>query len=158
MAYHTASRSTVAPSFSPTEWDLLVRLPGRVLIAATTVAPDQSRRGVPERLAGIDAIAAGRASPSRLVSDIVAVIYAEQLGDGDPGEFADPRSGIANVLAECRTAARTLENRVSDADAVAYRAWLIDIATIACAGVRGGAATQPAEWRFLADLALALTV
>jgi hypothetical protein len=48
----------------------------------------------------IEAIAAGSASPSRLVSDIVAVIYAEQLGEGDPWEFADPRSGIVNVLAD----------------------------------------------------------
>jgi hypothetical protein len=134
------------------EWDLLVGLPGRVLIAATTVAPDRSSHGVPEVLAGIDAIAAGRTSASRLVSDIVSVIFAEQLGEGDPWEFVDPRSGIANVLAECRTAARTLENRISSTDAAAYRAWLIDIATTACAG------TQPAERRFLADLTLALTV
>jgi hypothetical protein len=154
MAYHTASRSTVAPSFSSAEWDLLVRLPGRVLIAATTVAPDQSRRGVPEGLAGIEAIATGRTSASRLISDIVAVIFAEQLGEGDPWEFADPRSGIANVLVECRVAARTLENRVSSTDAAAYRAWLIDIATTACAG----APAQPVERRFLVDLALALTV
>lgn len=154
MAHHTASRSTVAASFSPMEWDLLVGLPGRVLIAATTVAPDRSRYGVPEGLAGIEAIAAGRASASRLVSDIVAVIFAEQLGEGDPWEFADPRSGIANVLVECRTAAHTLEHRVSGTDAAAYRAWLIDIATAVCAG----APSQPVERRFLVDLALALTV
>jgi hypothetical protein len=158
MPQHATSRSIIASSFPPSEWDLLVRLPGRVLVATTSVVPDGAERGVAEGLAGIEAIAAGRASPSRLVSDVVAAIYAEQVGDDDPWEFADPRSGIASVLAECRAAARTLEDHVSGTDAAAYRDWLVDIATTVCAAGRDVFGTQPAEWRFLTDLALALAV
>ncbi|HEV7896585.1 MAG TPA: hypothetical protein VGP31_01900 [Planosporangium sp.] len=145
-------------SFPQAEWDLLVRLPGRVLIAATSVERDSARYTVADGLAGIEAIAAGRASPSRLLHDVVAAIYAEQVDDTDPGEFADPRSGIASVLADCRTAARTLEERTACADAGAYRDWLVDIAVTVCSAVRAGGRVTPAEQRFLADLSLALTV
>ncbi|MCW2642130.1 MAG: hypothetical protein JWP76_4436 [Dactylosporangium sp.] len=158
MSHHPASRSTIAMSFPPAEWDLLVRLPGRVLIAATAVERDSVRHTVAEGLAGMEAIAAGRASPSRLLRDVVAAIYAEQAGDGDPREFADPRSGIASVLADCWVAARTLEKGASGADAAAYRHWLVDIAVTVCSATRVEGRTTPAERRFLADLSLALTV
>jgi hypothetical protein len=158
MPHSQASRSTIAPSLSPSEWDLLVGLPGRVLIAATSVERDSAKHTVAEGLAGIEAIAAGRASASRLVHDVVAAIYAERIADGDPQEFADRRSGIANVLAECRSAARTLENRATSADAAAYRAWLVDIATTVCSAARIQSQVTLAERRFLTDLSLALTV
>jgi hypothetical protein len=158
MSHHPASRSTIAMSFPPAEWDLLVRLPGRVLIAATAVERNSARHTVAEGLAGIEAIAAGRASPSRLLRDVVAAIYAEQAGDSDPREFADPRSGIASVLADCRVGARTLEKRACGTDAVAYRDWLVDIAVTVCSATRVEGRTTPAEQRFLADLSLALTV
>jgi hypothetical protein len=157
MSHHSASRSTNALSFPPSEWDLLVRLPGRVLIAATSVERDSARHTVADGLAGIEAIAAGRASPSRLPPDVVAAIYAEQIGDTDPWEFADPRSGIASVLADCRVGARILERRATCADATSYRDWLVDIAVTVCSATRGGRIT-PAERRFLADLSLALTI
>jgi hypothetical protein len=89
---------------------------------------------------------------------VVAAIYAEQAGDGDPREFADPRSGIASVLADCWVAARTLEKGASGADAAAYRHWLVDIAVTVCSATRVEGRTTPAERRFLADLSLALTV
>ena len=49
-------------AFAPDEWDLLTRLPARVMIAATSAEPDSDRRTVAEGLAGIDAIAAGKFS------------------------------------------------------------------------------------------------
>jgi hypothetical protein len=156
MPRHPASRSTVALSFPPAEWDLIVQLPGRVLIAATAVERDSVRHTVAEGLAGIEAIAAGRASSSRLLRDVVAAIYAEQVGDSDPREFTDPRSGIASVLADCRVVARTLQRRAADADA--YRDWLVDIAVTVCSATRVAGRMTPAERRFLADLSLALTV
>ncbi|GAA1805351.1 hypothetical protein HC028_03555 [Planosporangium flavigriseum] len=148
----------MALSFPQAEWDLIVRLPGRVLIAATVIERDSVRHTVAESLAGIEAIAAGRASPSRLLRDVVAAIYAEQAGDTDPGEFADPRSGVASVLADCRVAARTLERRASAADAAAYRDWLTDIAVTVCSVARVEGRMTAAERRFLVDLSLALTV
>src|SRR5262249_31368691 len=65
-------------TFSREEWDLLVRLPGRVVIAATSAEPDSPHHSVAEGLAGIDAIAAGRNSASTFVRGVVSAIYAEQ--------------------------------------------------------------------------------
>lgn len=158
MPHQRGSRSTVALSFPPAEWDLIVRLPGRVLVAATAVERDNIGHTVAEGIAGIEAIASGRASPSRLLRDVVAAIYAEQVGDGDPYEFAEPRSGIASVLADCRVAARALARRAPAEDAAAYRNWLVDIAATVCSANRAEGCATPAERRFLADLSLALTV
>jgi hypothetical protein len=158
MSHHPASRSTIAMSFPPAEWDLLVRLPVRVLIAATAVERNSVGHTVAEGVAGIEAIAAGRASPGRLLRDVVAAIYAEQAGDSDPREFADPRSGIASVLADCWVGVRTLERRACTAEAAAYGDWLVDIAVTVCCATRGQGRVTPAERRFLADLSLALAV
>jgi len=141
MPQHHASRSTIAPSFTVREWDLLVGLPGRVLIAATAADPGG---GVETGLAGIEAIASGRARSSRLVQDVVAAIYSERPSDRPPGDD-DP----ATLLADCRAAARTLDRRAPDADAAAYREWLVHIAA--------AAGRLPAVRRFQVDLLLALT-
>jgi hypothetical protein len=143
------------------EWALLVTLPRRVLIAATSAERDSAKHTVAEGLAGIEAIAAGRASPSRLVHDVVAAIYAEPDLDDAPTaeEFTDPEVGIAGVLADCRLAARLLADRVPRADAGAYRDWLTDIATAVCSAARtggifgfGAVTVSPAERRFLDEL------
>jgi hypothetical protein len=160
-------------SFTPDDWALLVRLPGRVLIAATSAERDTPKHTVAEGLAGIEAIAAGRASPSRFVRDLVAAIYAEPdhrpsaaPADELPSaeEFVDPAAGIAEVLAECRTAAGLLSRRLPPEDADAYRGWLTSIATTVCSAARtggvlgfGGATVTEAERRFLVELAGALT-
>lgn len=142
------------------EWELLVTLPGRVVIAATWVQPDRARRTVVEGLAGLDAIAAGRSSASPLVRDVVAAVYHEP--DDRPEEFRRD-AGTAEVMAACREAARLLAGRVDRANADAYRRWLLAIATRVCHAARtggllgiGGAALSPAERRFLAGLTGAL--
>jgi hypothetical protein len=145
---------TTALNFTPTEWGLLVRLPGRVLVAATSAERDSAKHTVAEGLAGIEAIAAGRASPSRLVRDTVAAIYAERDEDVPAAEeFTDPRAGIAAVLAECRTAGRLLGQRTPADDAAAYRRWLTDIARTVCSAARTGGLVSAAEQRFLDELA-----
>jgi hypothetical protein len=141
MPQHHASRSTIAPSFTAVEWDLLVGLPGRVLVAATAADPGG---GVETALAGMEAIASGRAHTSRLVQDVVTAIYSERAADRLPGA-EDP----ATLLTDCRAAARTLDRRAPDADAAAYREWLVHI--VAAAG------RLPAVRRFQVDLLLALT-
>jgi hypothetical protein len=127
-----------------------------VVVAATAVHEDPVHRTVAEGLAGIDAIAAGRASASRLVRDVVAAIYDEDEPDHDP-----PVDG--NLLAACRTAVRLLDERVGRLDADAYRNWLVAIATRVCHAARtggllgvAGAVVSPAERRFLAELTEAL--
>jgi hypothetical protein len=136
-----------------------------VLIAATSAERDNAKHTVAEGLAGIEAIAAGRASTSRLVREVVAAIYAEPDEDVPAAEeFSDPDLGIAGVLAECRAVARLLGERVPPLDAAAYRQWLSDIATTVCAAARsggllgiGGTAISRAERRFLDELARSLT-
>jgi hypothetical protein len=155
-------RRTELP-FSREEWDLLVTLPGRVVVAATSAEPDTARHTVTEGLAGLDAIAAGRASANRLVRTVVAEIYHEAERDEPVGEeFNDPAAGIADVLGTCRSAARVLAGRVSREDADAYRHWLESIAARVCHASRtgglfgfGGYLTSPAERKFLADLGAA---
>ncbi len=158
-------RSSIASAlqFTPAEWHLLVRLPRQVLIAATSAEHDTAKHTVAEGLAGIEAIAAGRASPSRLVRDVVAAIYAEPDDVPVAGELTDPETGIASVLSECRVAAELLADRTPAPDAAAYRAWLSDIATTVCAAARtggllgfGGTPVSEAERLFLDELAAAL--
>jgi hypothetical protein len=164
MSYRSATQARTELPFQRDEWDLLVRLPGRVVVAATSAQPDTARRTVAEGLAGIDAIAAGRASASRLIRDVVAAIYAE-TGDDEPPtaeEFHDRVGGIADVLVGCRAAARVLAERAGREDLDAYRHWLEAIAARVCQAARtggvlglGGQLVTPAEQRFLAELGAA---
>ena len=164
MPHQPVSRPNPTFAFPAGEWDLLVRLPGRVLVAATSAEPDGARQTVAEGLAGIEAIAAGRASPSRLVREVVAAMYAERDEDAPVAEeFIDAPTEIAGVLAECRAAGRTLADRVPAPDAAAYRGWLLAIAGTVCAAAGtgglfgpGGEPVSAAEQRFLDELATAL--
>jgi hypothetical protein len=178
MPYQPASRLRTQSPFRREEWELLVRLPGRVVIAATSAVmtsdwrrfagsaaeADRGRQTVAEGLAGIDAIAAGRFSASPLVREVVAAIY-DETGDEEPvaEEFRDRARGIAEVVAACRTGAALLAERVSREDADAYRHWLESIAARVCQAARsggifglGGMPVSDAERRFLADLGAAL--
>ncbi|GAA4247200.1 hypothetical protein [Dactylosporangium darangshiense] len=102
------------------EWDLLVRLPRTVLVAAC--AGDDRVDAV----AGVEAIAAGQRSRALLVRGVVAAIFAEQLTDNDiDAEAVSP----ATVLADCGYAARLLAERLGSDIALAYGEWLIDIAS-----------------------------
>jgi hypothetical protein len=170
MPRHSASgsllsaRESVSLAFEPYEWELLTRLPARIMIAATSAGKDGDDRTVDEGLAGINAIAAGAGSSSDLVRAVVASIYAE--GDDDPPtaeQFRDRQAGITEVLVNCRRACLVLESKAAPVDAQAYRAWVEAIAGKVCGaarsdGVRGmGAVTHsPSGRQFLSDLAEAL--
>jgi hypothetical protein len=162
----TLSQSTEMP-LSRQEWELLVRLPRRVLVAATSAERDSGRHTVAEGLVGIESIAAGRASNSRLVRQVVTAIYAERDAEDDEApaaeEFRDPEAGIAAVLEESRAAMRVLKDRIPLTDTRAYGNWLLSIATTVCEAARtggvlglGGAPISMAEQRFLDDLRDAL--
>jgi hypothetical protein len=153
----------VASTFTRAEWDLLVRLPGQVVVAATSAEADSPRRTVAEGLAGIDAIAAGLDSRSPLVRSIVAAIYAEQ-DDSEPiaEEFADRTAGLASVIASCQHVSAVLGTRCDAENNQAYRDWLTMIATRVCEASRsggllgvGGAQVSAAERRFLAEMSAA---
>lgn len=131
------------------EWDLLVRLPRAVLIAAC--AGDERVDAV----AGVAAIASGQRSRALLVRGVVAAIFAEQLTDGDI-DVTDP----AAVLADCGHAARLLAERLGPDIALAYGEWLMDIAaSVGRAAWRprrirlGGVEVQLAERRLVSGIA-----
>jgi hypothetical protein len=164
MSNRSATRLRTESPYRRDEWELLVRLPGRVVVAATSAEADTARRTVAEGLAGIDAIAAGRASASRLVREVVAAIYAETGDEESPvaEEFHDRPAGITEVLAACREAGRLLAERADRADRDAYRHWLEAIAARVCQASRtggvlgmGGPLVSAAEQRFLAELGAA---
>ncbi|WP_051366471.1 hypothetical protein [Hamadaea tsunoensis] len=157
-------RSAPPIAFEPEEWDLLTRLPAKVMIAATSAEPDSDQRTVAEGLAGIDAIAAGAVSDSDLVRAVVAAIYAELDPDPPTAEqFRDRHAGITEVLVTCRAASLTLTRRADPADAAAYGQWLQNIAARVCGASRtggvfglGGSLISDAEHTFLVDLDRAL--
>jgi hypothetical protein len=155
-----------AMAFPPGEWELLTRLPARVIVAATSAEPDAPRRTVAEGLAGLDAIAAGRAFDSDLVRAVVSAIYAEADEDRPAAEeFTDRAAGLAEVLDACRRAAGVLAARADPADSAAYRQWVQSVAARVCGASRsggvlglGGEQVSAAERRFLDDLAVALAL
>jgi hypothetical protein len=132
--------SAIATKFDRDEWELLVTLPRRVLLAAAAAEPADAR-DTAAGIAGIEAIASGLASTSTLVRDVVGSIYSEShhepqelLGDGD----------MLQTLAACRYASEVLANRAGGIDAEAYRAWLCHIAAVVTGvaqGVGGRVAT-----------------
>jgi hypothetical protein len=163
-AHGQRTRSASPIAFGPEEWDLLTRLPARVMIAATSAEPDSDQRTVAEGLAGIDAIAAGTVSDSDLVRAVVAAIYAEQDPDPPSAEqFLERHAGITEVLVNCRAASAVLQSRADPADANAYRQWLSSIAARVCGASRsggvfglGGSVVSAGEKKFLDDLYRAL--
>jgi hypothetical protein len=134
------------------------------MIAATSAEADSPRRTVAEGLAGMDAIAAGRASDSDLVRAVVAAIYAQSEDDQPAAEeFTDHAAGLAGVLTTCEAATQVLAARADPADSAVYRQWLQTIAARVCGASRsrgvpriGGDRFSAAEVSFLADLGAAL--
>jgi hypothetical protein len=125
---------TTITRYTRAEWDLLVRLPGRV-VAAATLDEAASRQAMIETLAGLNAIAAGRGSPNALVRQVVGTIYAEADLDSPSSRDADPANepvGFAPILAACRQAAAILAEHGSRADRRAYEMWLESIAIQVC--------------------------
>ncbi|MCT2276027.1 hypothetical protein [Micromonospora chalcea] len=138
-------------AYSATEWDLLTDLPGRVLVAAAAPGPGRPPRGVAAGLAGLDAVAAGRAFDSDLVRAVVAAIYARHDGATERDERL---TDLVDLLAAARAAVRVLRRRADPADSAAYRQWVESVAARVC---RAGQTTPgPADRRFLDRLGGAL--
>ncbi|MFC5923744.1 hypothetical protein [Micromonospora vulcania] len=145
--------------YSAAEWDLLTSLPGRVIVAVAAPAPGRPDRGVAAGLAGLEAVAAGRAFDSDLVRAVVAAIYARDDGNPPPVERL---TDLVDLLAACRAAVRVLHRRADPADSAAYRQWVQSVAARVCRAVpapgerSAGQPTSPADRRFLDRLGGAL--
>lgn len=146
------ARLSVSSAFDRDEWELIVTLPRRVLLAAVAAAPVEGRTAA-EGIAGIEAIASGLASPSGLVRETVASIYQESFFAAV--EAGSHEAAAEPTLAACRYAAELLASRVDRAEAEAYQQWLLHIAAVV-SGVAQGAAARPEEGSFLTTLATLL--
>ncbi|GAB3851630.1 hypothetical protein GCM10029963_39780 [Micromonospora andamanensis] len=150
--------TTTATAYSATEWDLLTFLPGRVIVAAAQPAPGRPQRSVAAGLAGLDAVAAGRAFDSDLVRAVVAAIYARDDGTSPP--TAQP-TDLVDVLAACRAVVRVLDRHTDPADSAAYRQWVQSVAARVCRTASSAAigdALAPVDRRFLDRLGDALAL
>ncbi|MFI7550728.1 hypothetical protein ACIBQ2_13350 [Micromonospora sediminimaris] len=153
-----SERITTATAYSATEWDLLTRLPGRVIVAAAQPGPGRPHRGVAAGLAGLDAVAAGRAFDSDLVRAVVAAIYARHDGPSPP---AAQLAELVDVLAACRAVVRVLDRHADPADSAAYRQWVQSVAARVCrtaSRALPGGPLAPADRRFLDRLGGALAL
>lgn len=144
---------SAALSFKRDEWELIVTLPRRVLMAAVASAPARGRRAA-EGIAGIEAIASGLASPSPLVRDVVGSIYSES--HSEPVELLGDDDSVLQTLAACRYASELVATRCPYDDAAAYCQWIRHIAAVVTGVAEGVAAPAPttgrislAESRFL---------
>lgn len=115
------------------EWHLITRLPGRVIVAASSNRPDNPVRAVTEGLAGLDGIAAGRSFDSELVRAVVAAIYAESDDGNSAPVRPDPTAGeLGELLRSCRSVVETLARYADPADSAAYRQWVQSVAARVC--------------------------
>jgi hypothetical protein len=156
--------------YSDEEWGLLVGLPQSVVVAASQAESDGSRRTLAEWTAGMTAIADGREAASPLVRDVATEVVARQ-GDVEEGEeppvitFPDRDAGIADVLQRAGAVHSLLAAKAEQADAEAYRFWVVTVAeqVVGAAksgdvfGIGGDVVTEP-ERRFRDSLAAALEV
>jgi hypothetical protein len=150
-SHPTSPGRSTSVAFGRDEWELIVTLPRRVLIAAVAAAPVDGQAAA-EGIAGIEAIASGLASPSPLVREVVASIYAESHADfaGNPVGSSD--GTMVETLAACRYAAEILGQRTSGEDAEAYRTWIQHIAAVVTGVAQGAAGEVTAPgWVGLAD-------
>ena len=157
--------------YTDQEWGLLVGLPQSVVTAASAVEEDGTRRTAAESNAGLEAIADGRDSGSRLV-EAVATAIVGALGDPEemppggqgieelpPIRPADPAATVQDVLDRARQASELLAQKAEAEEAAAYRHWLVGVAesvveAATTGGVLGlgGDQVSPSEQRFVAEL------
>lgn len=127
------SPRSAALAFDRDEWELIVTLPRRVLLAALASAPAEGRSAY-EGIAGIEAIASGLTSASPLVREVVGSIFSENHREPKGllgyGEDADGGAGVVQTLAACRYASEVLGTRCTPEDATAYRQWVSHIAAV----------------------------
>lgn len=160
----------IEPKYSDEEWGLLVGLPQSVVVAASQAQPDGTRRTLAEWTAGMTAVADGRDSVSDLVKRVAIEVVAQQgdISDGeDPPiiQFPDRDAGIAEVVTRAGTVHALLAEKADDADAEAYRFWVVTIAEQVVGAAKsgdilglGGEQVSEPERLFRDSLAAALEV
>ena len=142
-------------SFAEAERDLLVRLPRWIVAAASAVQPDNAVRTHREMEAGFLAVANGRLSGDRFLTE-VANGTLDIFDEEGPVATAE----VDGVLEKAGSAWQLVRARVSSDEAAAYARWLLDITDEVISAARsdgvlgvGGLLISPAEQRFRDRLA-----
>ncbi|HEX6498293.1 MAG TPA: hypothetical protein VF054_04590 [Micromonosporaceae bacterium] len=155
-----------ASTYTDAEWGLLVGLPQSVLVAASSVESDGTRRTLAEGAAGMTAIAAGAESPHALVRDVAKAVV-ERVGGTEEGAELSlielPSAAVPDVLDRARATAALLAAKAPADEATAYKHWLVTIAEEVAGAARsggvlgiGGEWVSEAERGFLHELTVAL--
>lgn len=146
---------TARSEFTPEERNLLVRLPRWVVGAASAVHDDGAARNQQKIDNGLLAVANGRINDNPVVADLA--VEAVKVYDDDPkAAGVDPTTpeGRDLVVGYAQTAITILRTKAEDADALAYRRWLLDITDFVITDVRherigfGGVHVHPDEKQF----------
>src|SRR5688572_25349356 len=119
---------TARSEFTAEERNLLVRLPRWVVGAASTVRDDGASRNQQKLDNGFLAVANGRTLDNQLVAELAGA--AIKVYDDDPkASGVDPTmpEGRDLVIGYAQTAITILRAKAEEADATAYRRWLLDI-------------------------------
>ncbi len=154
-------------AFSAAEWNLLVRLPRWVVLAASNAHLEGRLARNAEDEVGLLAVAQGRQTGNAFVAEIAETLtYSYDKPGTDPAavpSFADRAAGIATVLDRARAAVALLAAKADPADLAAYRRWVYSVASKVARASRSGGVfgvgsdrVSKAERRFLDQLTQAL--
>jgi hypothetical protein len=131
---------TAKAEFPTDEWERLVQLPRWIVAAASAAQRDLPHRTTIEVEAGYIASANGRDTGSPFVTEVAEDTL--RLFDGGnstaAGEFGDRKAAIVAVLERAQAVNEILKERVSIADAMAYRRWLLSITDVVISAARTG--------------------
>jgi hypothetical protein len=131
---------TAKTEFPTDEWERLVQLPRWVVVAASAAQRDLPHRTTIEVEAGYIASANGRNTGNVFVTEVAedTLRLFDGRADTTPAEFSDRKTAVAAVLARAQEVNQILKARVSIADAMAYRRWLLTITDVVISAARTG--------------------
>jgi hypothetical protein len=155
--------------YSPVEWTILTELPIRVL-AASMRADESGDFGLLLQQATGLAELSSKAN-EYASSPLVQRVFEHYKSDGD-GEAQTLQLSeqwierlLPDTLQRARQASEILDDKASEADAAAYKLWLLETAAAVCAAARtggflgfGGERISEKEQAFLDDLADAFAI
>ena len=122
------------------EWNRLVQLPKWVAAAASAAQQDLAYRTNIETEVGLIAVARGRNNDNPFVATVAgeALAIYDDRALARAVDFTDKKAGIAAVLDLAGVVSQILDSKIDQAEATAYRQWLLAITDAVIAAARTG--------------------